>query len=162
MKTVLKQDDDSYLGPKSTYMAARIPFQLYSQLHKSLPNTSQLMFHFSLPRLLDLTDSCFLISIQPTTKQLPLTNLLSDLPYLSHLERFLMFHTSLETKAPRRSTGQCYYHFLCNHCSVVSVFFKIFLLACWLLPLLLGFFISPGGPQYLGPIVSGQGPHREL
>lgn len=90
-------------------------------------------------------------------------NLLSDLPYLSHLERFLMFHTSLETKTPWRSTRQCNYHFFCNHCSVVFVFFFSFSsFCCWLLPLLFSFCISPGGPQYIGPIVSDQGPHREL
>lgn len=49
--------------------------------------------------------------------------MLSDLPYLSHLERFLMLHTSLETKTPWCSTGQCNYHFLCNHCCAFSVIF---------------------------------------
>lgn len=87
-----------------------------------------------------------------------LSNMMSDSPYLSHLERFLMLHTSLETKAPWCSTRQYNYHFLCDHFSALSVFFFFFLVIfCSLI-----FVFHLGGPQCIGPMVSNQGPLREL
>lgn len=81
-----------------------------------------------------------------------------DLSYLSHLQRFLMLHASLESKAPWRSSGQCDYHFFCDHPSVCS------------LPLSLSGFSNlcfwcvfiQRGPQCIDPMAKNQGALAEL
>lgn len=79
------------------------------------------------------------------------------LDYLSHLQRLLLLHTSLETKTPWRSAGQCNHHFLRHHC---LAFFPPFLV--FLLTFCSSFFVSiAGGPQCFSPMLSKSGPPPE-
>lgn len=77
-----------------------------------------------------------------------LSKMLSDSPYLSHLKRFLMLHTSLETKAPWCSTRQYNYHLLCDHFSALSVFFSSF---SWLFSVLWFLYFIWGALSALAP-----------
>lgn len=78
------------------------------------------------------------------------------LDYLSHLQRLLLLHTSLETKTPWRSAGQCNHHFLRHHCLAFFPFLVFLLTFCS------SFYVSiAGGPQCFSPMLSKSGPPPE-
>lgn len=75
------------------------------------------------------------------------------LVYLSHQQRLLLLHTSLETETPRRSAGQCNHHFLRHHCLAFVSF------SCFLTHFLLFFFcFYSRGPSVLQPHAQQSGP----
>lgn len=117
------------------------------------------MFHIGLVKLLIFL--LFYILNPPPTPQKLIIFLIKLVlkqksTYLSNLEWFLMFHTSLKTKPPWHSTGQSNDDLLCNHFFLLYFyFFLLFFDFC---------ILSEGHPsQCFSSMVVSQGPpHRAL